>query len=173
MIPRRWLAPLLFVALAASRAPAQEPEDGVGRPSRDPLVERLTGNWTITRRIRGREVHNSSSARGILDHQFLELRMTGTATPPSYEALVLIGYCHADRSYVAYWCDSYGGKFSTSGVGRRTGENAIEFEFRYPEGPFFNTFTRDEKSATWTSRMERSDANGRRSLFAEDVYRRS
>lgn len=173
MIPKRWLAPLLFVALAASPAPAQEPEDGVGHPFQDPLVERLAGDWTIMRRIRGKEVHNSASARWILNHQFLELRMTDTATPPSYEALVLIGYSHADRRYVAYWCDSYGGKFSAGGVGRRIGENAIEFEFRYPEGPFFNTFTWDEKSATWTSRMESSDATGRRSLFAEDVYRRS
>ena len=60
-----------------------------------------------------------------------------------------------------------------SGVGRRIDDHAIEFEFRYPEGPFLNTFTWDEKSATWTSRMESSDANGRRSLLAEDVYRRS
>ena len=127
--------------------------DGPGRTFRDPLVENLAGEWKITRKIRGKEVENRATAQWVLNHQFLELHMTDVATPPAYEAIVLIGYGNADRRYVVYWCDTFGGKLSASGYGRRTGD-AIEIEFQYPDGPFFNTFTWDEKTRTWTSRME-------------------
>jgi hypothetical protein len=32
--------------------------------------------------------------------------------PPAYEAIVLIGFIHATKQYVAHWTDTYDGKFS-------------------------------------------------------------
>ncbi|MFI5460312.1 MAG: hypothetical protein ACHRXM_33260 [Isosphaerales bacterium] len=72
---------------------------------------------------------------------------------------------------MAHWCDTYGGKFSAMGYGKRTGET-IEFEFSYPDGPFYNTFTWDAKAKEWTFRMENQGKDGRRVLFAEDRLRR-
>jgi hypothetical protein len=66
--------------------------------------------------------------------------MKDTALPSRYEAIVLIGYIYESAEYVAHWTDTFGGKFSAIGKGRRIG-NSIEFRFEYPNGPFFNTFT--------------------------------
>jgi len=64
-----------------------------------------------------------------------------------------------------------GGKYSPLGSGQRAGDS-IEFEFRYPDGPFFNTFTWDAKAATWTCRLQNVDAEGKRVPFAEDTLAR-
>ena len=135
------------------------------------LIENLVGEWKLTRKIRGKEVENKVKAQWVLNHQFLQLDMKDTADPPAYEAIVLIGYVHADKKYVAHWCDTYGGKFSAVGYGKRSGD-AIAFEFRYPDGPFYNTFTWDAKAKGWTFRMESQAKGGKRVLFAEDTLRR-
>jgi hypothetical protein len=71
----------------------------------------------------------------------------------------------------AHWCDSYGGKFSAIGYGKRSG-NSIEFEFSFSDGPFYNTFTWHPDTAGWTCRLENAGKNGKRVLFAEDSLRR-
>jgi len=81
---------------------------------------------------------NTLSAAWVLSHQFLQLHMKDSALPSRYEAIVLIGFVHASGEYVAHWIDTFGGKFSAVGKGRRTG-NSVEFRFEYPDGPFFNT----------------------------------
>jgi hypothetical protein len=161
-----------WVALLPSRdVHADEPPDGPKRIFRDDFIENLTGEWKLTRKIRGKEVENRVKAEWVLNHQFLQLHMKDTADPPAYEAIVLIGYAHADQKYVAHWCDTYGGKFSAVGHGKRTGD-AIEFVFQYPDGPFHNTFTWDPKAKGWTFRMESQGKDGKRTLFAEDTLRR-
>jgi len=178
-LPQRLFAGVLVVlfaaasgtALAPGGAAAPEPKDGPKTVFQDDLLERLVGRWTITRKIRGTEVRNRATARWVLHHQFLELRLEDVAKPSAYEAIVLIGYNNADKKYVIHWCDSYGGKFSSRGTGKRAGD-AIAFEFPYEEGPFYNTFTWNRDAGSWTSVMESSGEGGKRVLFAEDVYRR-
>jgi hypothetical protein len=170
-LPRILAATLTLSAALASGLPGQETAPGPKHPFQDAWLEKLAGDWEITRSVRGKEVRNRASARWILGHQFLELRMTDVASPPAYEALFLVGEGSGDGRYVVYWCDSWGGPFSAPGVGRRAGDT-IEFELRYPESPFFNTFSWDARNAAWTSRMENVDRDGRRTLFAVDTYRR-
>jgi hypothetical protein len=150
---------------------ADDPPDGPKRIFKDEFIENLYGAWKLTRKIRGKEVENKVKAEWVLNHQFLQLHMKDVAVPPAYEALVLIGYAHLDKKYVAHWCDIYGGKFSAVGYGKRSG-NSIEFEFQYPAGPFCNTFTWDAKAKGWTFRMESQSKDGKRALFAEDTLRR-
>ncbi len=162
----------IFTAvLPASMARDDEPPDGPNRIFKDEFIEQLNGDWKLTRKIRGKEVMNKLHAEWVLNHQFLQLHMVDVAEPPTYEALVLIGYSHADKQYVAHWCDTFGGKFSAVGRGKRTNDQ-IEFEFSYPDGPFFNTFIWDPKAQEWTFRMENQGPDGRRRLFAEDHLRR-
>ena len=139
--------------------------------SDDGLIEHLAGSWRLTRRMRDREVENTVSATWVLERRFLQVHMTDTADPPDYEAIVMVGRNDADGRYVAYWCDTFGGRFSAAGAGTRSGD-AVEFVFQYPEGPFFNTFTRDPATGTWTFRMETPGDGGTRALFAEDTLRR-
>ena len=150
---------------------ADEPEDGPKRIFKDPFIENLAGDWKLTRKIRGKEVTNTVKAEWVLNHQFLQIHMKDAAEPSAYEAIVLIGYAYADEKYVAHWCDTFGGKFSARGFGKRSGDS-IEFEFHYPDGPFWSTFTWDSKSKEWTFRMESQDKDGTRKLFAEDTLRR-
>jgi hypothetical protein len=66
----------------------------------------------LTRKIRGTEVKNRVTARWVLNHQFLQVHMLDVNEPPAYEAIVLIGFIHATKQYVAHWTDTYDGKFS-------------------------------------------------------------
>ena len=103
------------------------------------------------------------SADGVLNHQFLRIHMKDVADPPTYEALVYIGYQHADQRYVVHWLDVYGGKFSAIGYGRRVGDTI----------PFYNTFKWDARSESWTLTMEATGKDGKRELFAVDTLRRN
>ena len=150
---------------------ADDPPDGPKRIFKDEFIENLSGDWKLTRKIRGKEVQNKLKAKWVLNHQFLQLHMKDVAAPPAHEALVLIGYAHSDKKYVAHWCDTYGGKFSAVGYGKRSGDS-IEFEFEYSDGLFYNKFTWDAKARGWTFRMESQDKDGKRALFAEDTLRR-
>ena len=163
----------LTVSLAAfSWAIARQDEqpDGPKRIFKDDLIENLAGDWKLTRKIRGKEVANRAAARWVLNHQFLELHMTDVASPPEYEAIVLIGYSYSDKRYVALvrhvWRQVLGHRIW------QTGRGEDEFAFQYPDGPFFNTFSWDARAKEWTFRLENSSKDGKRSLFAEDTLRR-
>src|SRR5436190_15501114 len=71
----------LFFALLmfASAAAAQD------RTFHDPFIDRLAGDWTLTRQIRGKELENTVHAEWVLNHQFLRVHMKDSAQPPAYE----------------------------------------------------------------------------------------
>jgi hypothetical protein len=142
--------------------------DGPKARFEDDFISRLEGSWRLTRKIRGTEVENEVTAAWVLNHQFLQLHMKDVKDPPAYEAIVLIGFIHATREYVAHWVDTFGGKFSAIGRGSRAG-NSVEFRFDYPDAPFFNTFTWNPELKQWTFRGESQDTNGRRTLFMLDT----
>ncbi len=144
--------------------------EGTGTIFRDDFIEQLVGYWKLTRRIRGKVVENTVKAEWVLNHQFLQLHMQDTAQPPAYEAIVLIGYAHADKKYVVHWLDVWGGKFSAMGHGQRVGDS-IEIEFHYPDGPFYNTFRWDAATKGWPFTMENMK-DGKRIPFAVDTLRR-
>jgi len=103
-----------------------------------------------------------------LNHQFLQLHMKDVASPPKYEAIVLIGYVYSDKHYLAHWTDNFGAKFSAVGKGTRNG-NSVEFRFEYQDGPFFNTFTWHPERKEWVLRMENQGPSGTRLPFATDT----
>ena len=158
----RWLLTLLMLSGAAS---AQD------RTFQDPFIDRLAGEWTLTRQIRGKEVENMVRAEWVLNHQFLQVHMTDSAQPPAYEAIIYIGFQHDSQRYVVHWLDVYGGKGSAIGYGKRAGDS-IEIAFQYDDGPFFNTLTWDTLGQGWTFKMEALDKDGKRKLFAIDTLRK-
>jgi hypothetical protein len=162
---------LLFIFPRQQCIAADEPPDGPKRIFKDDFIENLIGDWKLTRKIRGNEVQNTVKVEWVLNHQFLQIHMKDITEPPTYEALVLIGYSYGDKQYIAHWCDTYGGKVSAIGYGKRSGDS-IEFEFQYPDGPFYNTFAWDAKVKGWIFRMESQDKDGKRVFFAEDTLRR-
>jgi hypothetical protein len=173
---RRLLLLLLAGLTFAPAAPADEAPavaDGPRGRFDDDLIARLAGDWRLQRQIRGTEVRNVVHADWVLNHQFLEVRMKDVAEPSRYEAIVMIGYVHADKRYVAVWTDTYGAKFAGIGYGTRQG-NSVEFRFDSPDGRFFNTFTWQPDKRQWTMRLESQDAGGgTRKLFAIDTLTRA
>jgi hypothetical protein len=160
------LALAALAAIAASFAAR-----AIDPPLDDPFLENLTGKWKIERKIRGTLVANTLDGKWVLQHRFLQLRMKDVASPPKYEALVMIGWDPREERYVAHWMDVYGGGFSAIGHGKRDG-NAIEFRFEYPDGPFYNTFNWQPAEQGWTMVLENTGKDGKRVAFAEDRVRR-
>jgi hypothetical protein len=151
---------------------AQVPLDGRNRIFRDDFLDNLVGDWKLSRKIRGQSVDNSGKAEWVLNHQFLLVDMKDGSKPPTYEAMVFIGYDNTSERYVAHWIDVFGGRFSeTLGYGKRSG-NSIKFVFEYPDGPFNNTFTWNPETKRWVFLMEQKDQTGNWSVFAEDTLRR-
>jgi len=160
------------ITLTLTPAVAEDQIDGPKARFDDPYMENLVGDWELTRTMGSRTAKNKVKAEWVLNHQFLQIHMTDVADPPQYEAIVMVGYSHADREYVAHWCDVWGGKYSSVGRGKLA-ENRIEFAFQYADGPFFNTFSWNPKEQAWTFDMQGTDAKGNRKPFATDVLRRS
>src|SRR5262245_34631983 len=75
-----------------------------------------------------------SAARGALTSKSMHL------SPPLRQGFLiamllvplLIGPNQRISGAVAHWCDTYGGKASAVGYGKRSGDS-IEFEFQYPD----------------------------------------
>jgi hypothetical protein len=169
---RRTLLALLVAApLSCPEHASAQHADGARARFEDDLVSALEGSWLLTRKIRGTDVKNNLTAKRVLNHQFLQVHMADVNQPPSYEAIVLIGFIRATKQYVAHWTDTFGGKFSAMGVGTRSG-NSIEFRFQYPDGPFFNTFTFNADAKQWVFRLESEQEDGSRRLFALDTLER-
>jgi hypothetical protein len=141
------------------------------RPLKDEFLQGLVGDWTVARKIRGTVVKNTLTVAWVLQHQFVQLHMKDVAEPPEYEALVLIGYDASTERYVAHWCDTFGGQYSGVGYGKRVGQS-VDFVFRYPDGPFHNTFSWDPATSSWTFLMQAEGKDGTRRFFAEDTARR-
>ena len=163
------IAILLFCSAGvASRLLAQEPLDGRNRVFHDELLDKLVGDWKLTRKMKQQSVENHVKAEWVLNHQFLLIHMKDAASPPTYEAMVFVGYDNTSERYVAHWMDVFGGRFSeTLGYGKRSG-NVIQFIFEYPDGPFRNTFTWTSESNTWAFLMEQKDQTDKWKVFAED-----
>jgi len=156
-------------SVVSIHAVSQDPLDGTNRIFRDELLDKLVGTWKLTRKIRGQTVENSVQAEWVLNHQFLRVHMKDVAVPATYEAMVFIGYDNASERYVAHWLDVFGGRFSeTLGYGSRSG-NSIKFVFEYPDGPFHNTFTWDEKTGAWNFLLQTKNKTGNWVVFAEDT----
>lgn len=159
------ISPFTYAASAAAAASAPD------SAFTDDFIEKLAGDWRISRNHEGEVTLHSLHAEWVLGHQFLRLTMRHMADRPEYEAIVMIGFDPAEKRYIAVWCDSFGGRFAAMGTGKRSG-NAIEFTFQYPDGPFTNTFTWDPEARGWTFRGEATGKDGKRVLFAEDTVRR-
>jgi hypothetical protein len=161
----------LIAIFTVSSARGDEPATPSRGSRADPFLQNLVGDWTIARKIRGTVVANTLTGEWVLQHRFVQLHMQAAAEPPTYEALVLVGYDASTDRYVAHWCDTFGAQSAGVGYGKRAG-NSIDFVFRYPDGPFHNTFSWDPATSRWTFLMEAEGKDGTRQFFAEDTVRK-
>jgi hypothetical protein len=161
------LALLVFVLIPAVRAQDTPPApDGRQHSLQDELLRQMAGRWKLSGAIRGKNVEHSVEAQWVLNHQFLQVHEKDAATPPAYEAIVMIGYDNVSERYVAHWIDIFGGRVSeTLGYGGRTGDQ-IEFVFEYPDGPFHTIFRRMSDKKQWQWQMRTKNDVGKWVEFA-------
>jgi hypothetical protein len=138
----------------------------------DDLLNKLIGQWNLTGKIGERPVENNLSAQWVLNHQFIEINFVDLASPATYFAKVSIGYDCISEKYLVHWLDNFGGRTSeTLGYGIKNGR-AIEFRFEYPEGPFINRFTYDDKDGSWHIHMTTKNDKGEWMVFGDEYLKR-
>jgi hypothetical protein len=134
----------------------------------DLLLDKLVGKWNLEGEVANERVRNDVSAQWVLKHQFLELTLTDVANPPAYVAKVFIGFDCVSERYVVHWIDSFGGRFSeTLGYGQKK-DQAIEFRFEYPQGPFLNQFSYDKEKNIWQFLATTKNDKGEWITFAKE-----
>ena len=168
--PKSFAALLLLIAVTS--LPAQEATRS--KALNDPLLDKLIGDWKVERKFgNGRAAKNLVHGEWVLKHQFVELHYHDTATPPAYEAIVLIGYDDVGKRYICHWADSFGGAFSGDGFAPRDeGSNALDFKFESHDGQLENRFAFNPQSGVWTSSMRQTE-KGEWKLFCRDQFVRA
>ena len=85
---------------------------------KDPFLDNFVGDWSVARKMgNGRTIESTVRDEWVLKHQFIQLHYGAGGKAPEYEALVLIGFDEAAKSYVCHWIDVFGGHNSASVVG--------------------------------------------------------
>lgn len=143
----------------------------------DELLDRLAGDWSAGRTMRGAETPFRAEARWVLGDRWLSLHMLPPNKPAApgrlpYEAMVFLGYNTEAREYICYWHDTFGAAYGAAGRGKRSGDS-IEFCFEDGDGSCtWNTLTYDRAGDTWTSLIQNQAKGKERVLFAQEMYRR-
>ncbi|MFL6721192.1 MAG: hypothetical protein ACJ8FT_05220 [Sphingomonas sp.] len=124
----------------------------------------LAGCWQVSGAVRGKDA--ASVARGTwhLGRRYFMLQLKSAKSSQGYEAALLYGAGEKPGGINAYWMDSFGGAYSTSGAGEitRDGFNVV---YRYPDASYFNRFARAGRGWHWTI-MEQATGKPEQ-LFAE------
>jgi hypothetical protein len=138
----------------------------------DSLLNKLTGEWSLSGIIGKTNVRNRVSAQWVLNHQFIELSFEDEQNKASYYARVFIGYDCISERYVIHWLDSFGGRYSeTLGYGIKTSQG-VKFRFEYPDGPFINVFKYDQKKESWHLHMTVKNNKGLWMIFGDEYLER-
>jgi len=132
----------------------------------DAFLDKFVGKWRIARQFKSRTSENAATIEWILDHQFLRIQMIDVNEPPEYEAHVYLGFDASKSKYVCHWIDVFGGQYSCRGYGERE-ENSIRIAF---EDDLVNTFTFNEGTGTWTSKIDQTNDKGEWVNFCVDTY---
>jgi hypothetical protein len=144
------LAVLALLLLAAFSSSAQQPT------SKDPLLDRLAGNWVLQGTIAGRETTHDIESEWVLNHEYLQLHETSREKnaqgQPAYEAIILIEWDESLSEYRCLWLDSTGGGgLSTEIAHGKRGNDDIAFSFKDKDkdGGVHTTFTYSKSTDSW------------------------
>jgi hypothetical protein len=118
---------LLFVTLFS--AYAQE------SARKDPLLDRLAGNWLLQGSIAGHETTHDIESEWVLNHEYLRIhevsREKNAQGQPAYEAIVFIEWNESSNEYRCLWLDSTGGGgLAVPAAPGKRGNDEIVFVFK-------------------------------------------
>lgn len=168
-VTRRNTVVIALVILLTGLAPAQQPT------FRDPLADKLTGDWVLSGTIAGKQTTHDIHAAWVLNHQFVLIhevsREKNEKGEPQYEAMVYVGFDEKSKQYAIFWIDIWGGA-SPQSIGYAKPEpNRMPFLFKGADDTFHTTFIYDDKSDTWEWQMD-SEKDGKFTPFARVKLKR-
>jgi hypothetical protein len=137
---------------------------------KDPLLDSMTGEWTLQGKIAGKETVHDIKAEWVLAHQYVrlhELSRDKDVQGHAYEAEVYVGWDQESSEYIVIWIDIWGGA-SPQTIGRaKPNGNEIAFLFKDKNDKigFHTTFIYDKNTQTWQWLMD-NDENGKLQPFA-------
>ena len=160
------LAVLALLVLATFSASAQEPTH------KDPLLDRLAGNWILQGTIAGRQTTHDIESEWVLNHEYLRFHETSREKnvqgQPAYEAIVIIEWDESSSEYRCLWLDSTGGGgLSTEVAHGKRGNDEITFLFSDKDkgSGIHTTFVYNKGADTWNWQID-NESGGRLTSFA-------
>jgi hypothetical protein len=161
---------LALLAAATLSVPAQQP------PLQDPLLDHLTGNWVLQGTIAGKPTTHDITASWAIDHHYVAIREVSPEKQPdgkpAYEAMVYVSWNPPTSDYGCVWLDVYGGlaPVSLGTAPHSTSELALLFKDK--DSAFHTTFAYQQKTDSWTWKMDNDD-NGTLKPFARATLTRA
>ena len=106
-----------------------------GPTRKDPLLDRLTGSWTLQGTIAGRETTHDIESVWVLNDEYLQIHETSREKnaqgQPAYEAIIFIEWDGPSNEYKCLWLDSTGGGGLSAPIAQgKRGNDEITFLFR-------------------------------------------
>ncbi len=160
------LAILALLIMASFSSPAQQPMRA------DPLLDRLTGSWTLQGTIAGHETTHDIESEWVLSHEYLRLHETSREKnpqgQPAYEAIVFVEWDESSNEYKCLWLDSTGGGGLSAPIAQgKRGKDEIEFVFKDKDkdSGVHTTFIYSRRTDTW-SWLINNEHDGKLTSFA-------
>ena len=127
-------------------------------------LDALAGCWKAPGQARSKDATSIARGEWRMGGRYFILHVRAVAAKDPYEAALLYGAGEKPEGLTAFWMDSFGGAFSTSGTGAATSDG-FSVEYRYPDAVYTNRFVRVGKGWRWTILEQ---ATGKpQTLFAE------
>jgi len=168
-----WIAVGLFSSVAGMAAPTAVPAQPPRvRSAADSLLDHLTGLWQMDGNVRGKPVKYSLVVQRILRDRYVELHMIDLATPPTYEARLIVGVDTSGNGYVAHWIDSFGASYSVPPASGDARGDTIRLTFPYPGNAFHDALSWDRNTDTWSFSLDGTNAQGEPVPFARYSLKR-
>lgn len=125
----------------------------------DSVLARLIGEWTMVGRVGGDSVQYTLRVQRLLQGRYIGLHMLDDATPPGYEARVMIGADTTASRIIVHWLDSFGAAYSVpAGYGSARGDS-IQFTIAYPTGTFRDVLSANG-DGTWRLQIDAQTPSG-------------
>jgi hypothetical protein len=161
------LAALALLFLNLYSATAQE------SARKDPLLDRLAGNWILQGTIAGHETTHDIESEWVLNHEYLRIheasREKNAQGQPGYEAIIFIEWNDPSKEYSCLWLDSTGGGgLEVPAAQGKLGNDEIVFLFKdkdHKESGVRTTFAYSKGADTWNWLID-NESGGKVTPFA-------
>jgi hypothetical protein len=129
-------------------------------PVNSPLLDHLTGHWVLRGTVAGQQTTHDIDAEWVIQHHYVQIhevaREKDDKGRPKYEALVMVGWIDASKTYTCVWQDVFGGASIESVGVAEPSENKLPFVFKNEKGEvsFHNEFVFEPAANAWEWRMD-------------------